>query len=207
MRVGIYGGTFDPPHIGHINICKAFLEQLNLDKVYVMPAFIPPHKLVFDNDPYTRYEMSKIAFDNISDKIIISDLELKRRGRSYTAETISYFAEYGDYEVYLLCGTDMFLTLGEWYKPDYIFKHSKIVHARRVDDPDTDEVVEYKARLYKEKFNAEILTLDIEALELSSSEIREKINSGCDVTDLISEDVYNYIKEKSLYINKLKYEI
>lgn len=206
MKVGIYGGTFDPPHNGHVNICKTFLSQLNLDKVYVMPAFIPPHKLVYDNDPYTRYEMAKIAFEGISDKIEVSDLELKRKGRSYTAETISYFAEYGDYDVYLLCGTDMFLTLDEWYKAEYIFKHSTIVHAMRNNDVDI-ELIQYKNKCYKEKYNAKIHTLNNSVIELSSSEIRDKIFSNIDVSKLLNEDVYAYIEKKGLYIHKLKYEI
>ena len=202
MKIGIYGGTFDPPHNGHINICKEFLNQLSLDTIYVMPAFVPPHKVVFDNDPYVRYEMSKIAFGNISDKIIVSDLELKRKGRSYTAETISYFVDYGEYEVYLLCGTDMFLTLDEWYKASYIFKYSTIVHARRENDCD-NELIEYKEQIYKQKYNAKILNLNIDVIELSSSEIRNKINNNEDVSDLISNGVYDYIKEKELYKNKL----
>ena len=203
MKIGIYGGTFDPPHNGHINICKAFLEQLSLDKLYVMPTFIPPHKLMFENDPYARYEMAKIVFGNISDKIIVSDLELKRKGRSYTAETISYFSEYGDYDVYLLCGTDMFLTLDEWYKSSYIFKHSTIVHARRDSDEDNNELIEYKEGLYKKEYSAKMITLNVDVIELSSSEIREKINQGTDVSDLISTDVYDYIKEKEIYKNKI----
>lgn len=202
MKIGIYGGTFDPPHNGHINICKEFLNQLSLDTLYVMPAFVPPHKVVFDNDPYVRYEMSKIAFGDISDKIIVSDLEIKRRGRSYTAETISYFVDYGDYDVYLLCGTDMFLTLDEWYKSSYIFKHSTIVHARRENDCD-NELIEYKEAIYKEKYNAKILNLNIDVIELSSSEIRNMVNNEEDVRNFVSEGVYNYINENKLYKNKL----
>ena len=202
MKIGIYGGTFDPPHNGHINICKEFLNQLSLDTLYVMPAFVPPHKVVFDNDTYVRYEMSKIAFGDISDKIIVSDLEIKRRGRSYTAETISYFVDYGDYDVYLLCGTDMFLTLDEWYKSSYIFKHSTIVHARRENDCD-NELIEYKEAIYKEKYNAKILNLNIDVIELSSSEIRNMVNNEGDVRNFVSEGVYNYINENQLYKNKL----
>ena len=202
MKIGIYGGTFDPPHNGHINICKEFLNQLSLDTLYVMPAFVPPHKVVFDSDPYVRYEMSKIAFGDISDKIIVSDLEIKRRGRSYTAETISYFVDYGDYDVYLLCGTDMFLTLDEWYKSSYIFKHSTIVHARRENDCD-NELIEYKEAIYKEKYNAKILNLNIDVIELSSSEIRNMVNNEEDVRNFVSEGVYNYINENQLYKNKL----
>ena len=146
--------------------------------------------------------MSKIAFGDISDKIIVSDLEIKRRGRSYTAETISYFVDYGDYDVYLLCGTDMFLTLDEWYKSSYIFKHSTIVHARRENDCD-NELIEYKEAIYKEKYNAKILNLNIDVIELSSSEIRNMVNNEEDVRNFVSEGVYNYINENQLYKNKL----
>ena len=207
MRVGIYGGTFDPPHIGHIRACESFINELELDRVYVMPAYIPPHKTVTSSvDPYTRFEMSKLAFNPISYKVIVSDLEIRRKGRSYTADTIRYFAEYGsDNEVFLLCGTDMLLTLDTWYMPEYIFSNSTIVHVLRshedVDEESTRLLIQEKYIEYKKKYRAEIITLDEHILELSSTTIREAISSGKDVEKYLTPSVSKYIKENNLYKN------
>ena len=154
MKIGIFGGTFDPPHIGHINICKEFLSRLSLDKLYVIPAFLPPHKEIKSNTPVNkRFEMCEIAFSPISSKIEISDVEIKREGKSYTADTISYFKSRGDDDLYLLCGTDMLLTLDEWYNPKYIFENAIIVLARREISSCNTKLINSKIKQYEEIFN------------------------------------------------------
>jgi nicotinate-nucleotide adenylyltransferase len=201
MRIGIYGGTFDPPHIGHEYILKEFIKQINLDKVYVMPTYIPPHKQVsMSVDPLTRLEMAKLAFEKISDKIIVSDLEIIRRGMSFTADTISYFVDYGEKnEVFLLVGTDMFLTLSEWRRPFYIFNKSTIVHAKREEDKFFEEIIKEKIEDYQQGFNATITSLNINVIDVSSTQIRNKIKNNEDVSDLLSREVIEFIQAKSLY--------
>lgn len=201
MRIGIYGGTFDPPHIGHEHILKEFIEQINLDKVYVMPTYIPPHKQISTSvDPLTRLEMAKIAFEKISDKVIVSDLEIIRRGMSFTADTISYFVDYGEEnEVFLLCGTDMFLTLSEWRNPYYIFNNSTIVYARREEDKFIDEIIEEKIEDYHQGYNATVISLNIKAIDVSSTQIRNKIKNKENISGLLSKEVIEYIETKSLY--------
>ena len=199
MKIGIYGGTFDPPHIGHINACKQFLNAFDFDKLYVIPAFVPPHKEVHSNSTVqNRFEMSKIAFSTISSKIEISDIEIKRKGKSYTADTISYFKNLGFYDILFLCGTDMYLTLDEWYNPEYIFKNVTMVCARREIDFANDELIAEKTKLYTEKYNAKIEMLDLDVIDISSSEIRAQIkqNQTC---DYITEEVLLYIKNNGLY--------
>ena len=103
MRIGIFGGTFDPPHSGHVCLCKAFLERFNIDKLYVIPTFIPPHKEIKSmTQTAQRFEMTEIAFSNISDKIVVSDMEIKRQGKSYTALTIKEFKDQGFDDIYLI---------------------------------------------------------------------------------------------------------
>lgn len=201
MRIGIYGGTFDPPHIGHEHILKEFIEQINLDKVYVMPTYIPPHKQISTSvDPLTRLEMAKIAFEKISDKVIVSDLEIIRRGMSFTADTISYFVDYGEEnEVFLLCGTDMLLTLSEWRNPYYIFNNSTIVYARREEDKFIDEIIEEKIEDYHQGYNATVISLNIKAIDVSSTQIRNKIKNKENISGLLSKEVIEYIETKSLY--------
>lgn len=199
MRICIYGGTFDPPHIGHMHACREFLNAFTVDKMYVIPTSTPPHKIrsstVSGED---RLEMCKLAFSEISPLIEISDVELKREGKSYTADTIRYFKNEGNDEIYLLCGTDMLLTLGSWYNAEYILTNAKIVCMRRECDIEIEKDIQAKKEEYETKYGTEVHVLDVCAIELSSSEIRNKINfSGDD--GQITDKVLAYIKKNGLY--------
>ncbi len=201
MKIGIFGGTFDPPHIGHINALKAFLAEFKFDCVYVIPVFVPPHKALKSNvSTEDRLNMSRLAFEELSDKVIISDLEIKRQGKSYTADTIRYFKDQGCDEIYFLCGTDMLLTLDLWYKPDYILSNAKIVFARRENDEENTERIAEKIKCYKEKFSAQVFELKSKVLEISSTQIREGLQNGnC---EYLSPKVLEYISKNSLYRNR-----
>ncbi len=202
MKIGIYGGTFDPPHIGHINACKAFLENVELDILYVIPVFTPPHKMQKSNtDAMSRLEMTKLAFSELSSKVIVSDLEIKREGKSYTADTIRYFKEnYESADIYFLCGTDMILTMDFWYKPDYIFENATIVYVRRENDAENTEKIAKKCAFYEEKFNAKIVYLSMNTVEISSTDIRNAIKDKDKLKKLVSPKIYSYITEKGLYL-------
>lgn len=203
MRVGIFGGTFDPPHTGHINMCELFLRELSLDALYVIPAYIPPHKTIKSNTSVNeRFEMAQIAFANISDKIIISDIEIKREGKSYTADTLRAFREQGYDDLYFLCGTDMLLSLDRWYNPKYIFESTAIVCVRRENEKENDKLIKEKIELYKQKYNARVILLKADAIEISSSEVREAIKSGENISTYITDEISDYIEKNFLY----KYE-
>ncbi len=199
MRIGIYGGTFDPPHNGHISALKAFLEQFDFDKLFVIPVHIPPHKsrksTVSAED---RLNMSSLAFKQLSEKVVISDLEIKRQGKSYTADTICEFKEMGYDDIYFLCGTDMLLTLDSWYKPEYIFANATIVYVRRECDSLLDSVIIKKTQEYKAKFNAEIIPLKTQIVEISSSEIRDSLNKEY-YSRFLPSEVVDYIISHGLY--------
>lgn len=203
MKIGIYGGTFDPPHIGHINACKAFLEQIELDVLYVIPVYKPPHKDIFSGtDVASRLEMTRIAFQELSPKIVVSDIEIKREGRSYTADTLKYFkSELNNPEIYFLCGTDMILTMDFWYKPEYIFKNATIVYARRESEKRITVEIDAKCKLYEEKYNAKILSIDLNATEVSSSDIRNRISKNENEVYL-TPSIYDYILKNGLYKEK-----
>lgn len=200
MKIGIYGGTFDPPHIGHINACKAFYEQIKLDKLFVIPAYLPPHKQLQSSvEANVRLEMCKLAFGGISDTIEISDMEIIRKGKSYTADTIKNFVDADNSnEIYFLCGTDMLITLDSWYKPEYILKHAIIVHVKRNGGLDK-QIEEAKKRLVN-NFNARIIELDVDIVELSSTEIREDLIKNKESGDLLSKEVYDFIQKHNLYV-------
>lgn len=204
MRIGIFGGTFDPPHIGHIRACKAFLDKIELDVLYVIPVYMPPHKIKKSStDVSSRLEMTKIAFSGLSNKIEVSDIEIKREGKSYTADTIRYFKEnYKDAEILFLCGTDMILTMDFWYKPEYIFENATIVYVRRENEKENTEKISNKCAFYEEKFGAKIIYLNVDAIEISSTEIREAIGDEEKLKKLVSSDIYDYIQENKLYLDK-----
>ena len=194
-RVGIYGGTFNPPHVGHIEAAKAFITQAKLDTLIIMPAFIPPHKqtdnLVNCDD---RLEMCRLAFGNIPNTEI-SDLEISRGGKSYTYLTLQELAS-DDIELYFLCGTDMILTMDTWKNPEIIFTLAKICYIRRESDNAISELLIEKCGDYFQKYGADIIQINTEAIEISSSEIRAEDG----IWDrYLTANVIDYIRNQGLY--------
>jgi nicotinate-nucleotide adenylyltransferase len=200
MKIGIYGGTFDPPHIGHVHACKCFLEQIEMDKLFIIPTSIPPHKnrdsKVSGSD---RMEMAKLAFSELSSKIVFSDVELNRTGKSYTSDTIKHFLSSEIEEIFLLCGTDMFVTLDEWHEFVYIFQNATIVCVRRENDSNFDDLILDKAKIYREKYGAKIHFIKAEAIDMSSSMIRREIDDTSVATKNLPTAVYEFIKSRGLY--------
>jgi nicotinate-nucleotide adenylyltransferase len=194
-RVGIYGGTFNPPHVGHIEAAKAFITQAKLDTLIIMPAFIPPHKqtdnLVNCDD---RLEMCRLAFGNIPNTEI-SDLEISRGGKSYTYLTLQELTS-DDTELYFLCGTDMILTMDTWKNPEIIFTLAKICYIRRESDNAISELLIEKCGDYFQKYGADIIQINTEAIEISSSEIRAEDG----IWDrYLTANVIDYIRNQGLY--------
>jgi nicotinate-nucleotide adenylyltransferase len=139
-RVGIYGGTFAPIHNGHITAAKAFLEQMKLDKLIIIPALIPPHKSIDTSDnPHHRFRMCELAFEGMAN-IQVSDIELKRIGPSYTVDTLRQLTAEGR-KLFLLCGTDMMLTFDKWREFKEIFKLCCPIYMRRENDSENDNLI------------------------------------------------------------------
>lgn len=202
MKTGIYGGTFSPPHIGHVAAARAFLSAMQLDELLIIPALIPPHKDIdYPDDPKKRLEMCRLAFGEI-DKVSICDVELRRTGKSYTVDTLTELSRDGR-ELFLLCGTDMIMTLDAWRDPDRIFKLCTPVCIRRESGEQGERLLKLKLAEYKEKYGVEIPTVDTPAIEISSSELREAVGSGKSISDYVTPSVEAYINENGLY----KYDI
>lgn len=200
MRLGIYGGTFSPVHNAHVRAAEAFLHQCRLDKLLIIPAGIPPHKAIKDSvTPEQRIDMCRLAFSDLS-KTEVSDIELKRTGKSYTVMTVREL-EGEDRELFLLCGTDMILTFDAWYCFEEILRKCTLVCIRRETDDDVGAELEEKIELYKEKYGAQIIMLQVQAMELSSTEVRDLLRSGSDVSSLVPHKIITYIKENNLYTN------
>jgi len=199
-RLAIYGGTFAPPHIGHVHAALAFLEQLQPDTLLIMPAAVPPHKQIdAGDDPRLRLAMARAAFDELDSRIRVSDYEISRGGASYTWQTLTHFRKTTDSDLIFLCGTDMFLTLDLWRSPEIIFSLAEIACVMRVDDPAAYQRVKSKAAEYAERFGARTQMVEAMPLEMSSSEIRERIRQGEDIANLVPADVASFIAAHNLY--------
>lgn len=201
--VGIYGGTFSPPHLGHVSAGLAFLRQLNLDRLMIMPSRIPPHKQKTPIDPLHRLRMTQLAFSDApeyGEKLFVSDFEIGRPEISYTVNTLAYFHSM-DYKLFFLCGTDMFLSLDHWRDPARIFSLATIAYVRRENEsPAVDRQILDARYLYRHKYGAEPVEIRVKPLEISSSEIRRTLESGGDASRFLSPAVSDYIRENHLYL-------
>lgn len=198
-KVGIYGGTFSPPHNGHVGAAEAFASAVALDKLLIIPDFLPPHKQIDGEiDATERMEMCKLAFSHIP-IAEVSDIEIKRGGKSYTALTLSELSS-PESELYFLCGTDMFLTLGEWYTPEKIFELATICYVRRENDEKAECEIRLRTEEYVEKFGARIIPISAPVKEISSSELRAAVKGGNEgLTRLLPREVLEYIASRGLY--------
>ena len=198
-RIGIYGGTFSPPHNGHIAAAKAFMEQMWLDFLYVIPTATPPHKeMDVPMDAAHRLEMCRLAFSGV-EGVYVSDMEMRRGGRSYTVDTLRELTG-PDRRLFLLCGTDMMLTLDQWREPEEIFKLSYPVYIRREKDAILDQKIVQKIAEYNQKYGKVVRRIVTEPIELSSNLVRERLKNGEDVSHLIPESVEKYIRDNHLYV-------
>lgn len=190
MKIGIFGGTFNPVHNGHINLVKNFKRELELDKVLIIPTATPPHKdaqeLASGND---RMEMCRLAFGTLAE---VSDTEIARGGKSYTVNTLETLKEiYRDDTFYFLVGSDMLLSFKRWYRWEDILTMCTLCAADRNN--------EETCRDADEDFFKKVIFCDFPKTVVSSSEIREKIKRGEDISPLVPQKVELYIKEKGLY--------
>ena len=198
MRTGIYGGTFSPPHIGHISAARAFAEQMELDELLIIPALLPPHKTIdYEDHPEKRFRMCELAFGDIK-CAEVSDIELRREGKSYTVDTLKALSAEGR-ELFLLCGTDMILTLGSWFAAEEIFARCTPVGIRRESDPENTELIKKKLLEYKEKFSVDVKFINAETIEISSSELRLMIENGECTERYLTREIEEYIKTRRLY--------
>ena len=198
IRVGIYGGTFAPVHNGHVAAAKAFIEQMQLDILYVIPAGIPPHKQIdAADDPMHRYRMCELAFWDV-EKVFVSDVEIKRTGKSYTVDTLRELSA-PDRRLFLLMGTDMMLTLDTWRESEEIFKLCYPIYARRENDPILEARIVKKNNEYLAKYGKIVRRLMCDAIELSSTEIRDLVAADKPISHLVPPVVEQYIEKHGLY--------
>ena len=196
-RIGIYGGTFNPPHVGHLRAAQYALQSLPLDEILVIPSFISPHKKLPEGSgtPMQRLEMTKLCF--ASSGFTVSDIELSRGGTSYTYQTAEALREmYPQAELVLLMGTDMFLSFLNWVEPQRILSCVSLGVFYRGEKGEIAAVAQQKAQI--EALGAKVYLLENPVTEISSTDLRRMLVFGC-AADHLTHEVLSYIREKGLY--------
>lgn len=197
-RIGIYGGTFNPPHIGHIQAAKQAVKTLQLDKLLLIPDRVAPHKELPDNSPspWQRLDMLRIAAGQ-DPALEVSDIELNREGPSYTYETVAQLKEcYPQAELVVLMGTDMFLSFPSWRCPQKILAGAALAVAYRGDRQERQEVARMQRQL--ESQGAKVYLLENQVTEISSTQLRRMLAFGC-ADSFLSPGVGDYIRQNKLY--------
>lgn len=199
MKIGIYGGTFDPPHLGHMEAARASVAVLGLDKLIFMPAKQPPHKQLHENSasPEQRLAMTTLVADGLlMPRVLeVSDLELKREGKSYTSDTLRELkAQFPDDKLWLLMGTDMFLTLQNWHEAEQIMQMASIAAFAR-KEADCDEMLQIQGKYLSETYGAQVTIVQLPQIrEISSTQVRlQRSGEG------LWPPVWGYILRQGLY--------
>lgn len=198
MKKGIFGGTFDPIHNGHLYIAHEAINRLGLDEVIFMPSGNPPHKTERKkSEASLRFELVKMAIKGES-KFSVSSYEIKNSGLSYTYKTVEYFKRLEPQtEWYFITGADCLAELSLWKSVDKILRSCTLVVFNR-EGYEKEYLIKEKERIEK-AYKTEIIFLDVTPFIVSSTGIRNMIKQNKDVSFLMPECVYNTILELQLY--------
>lgn len=198
MKKAIFGGTFDPIHIGHVHIAYEALYNLHLDKILFMPAGNPPNKINKNiTDAQIRYDLVEKAV-KCENHFEISDYEINKKENSYTYETLELFNDLqSDIEWYFLIGADSLMDLDNWKNVDRLLNSCKLVVYNRAGFA-VEDVLKQKKYL-EQKFNNKILFLNMPIIDISSTNIRNNIKEGRNVDYLLPSGVKEIIDKHHLY--------
>ena len=204
-KVGILGGTFDPIHLGHLIIAENAYDECGLENVLVMPSGQPPHKKNNTiSDEKHRSTMVKLAIAG-NKHLQYSDFELEREGYIYTADTLRLLcSENPDTHYYFILGEDSLLDIEKWYEPANIMELCTIVVTHRNDGDDT--VLNKHIDYLKCKYKADIIKIDVPLIDISSTDIRERVSKGRTIRYFVNSEVENYIYKNNLYKEVLEVE-
>ena len=198
--IGFFGGTFNPPHLAHKRLALQMKEEADLDKILVVPTFVPPHKaassLASGED---RLNMCRLLFDD--EVFSVSDMELLRKGKSYSFDTLTELKKcYPDDKLFMIVGSDMLLSFHEWYRYRDILKLVTLCAASRDGKEGVKKLREYALNtLGLDADKGEIMISVLEPVELSSTQIRQLISQEKCAEKYLGKDVSDYIKKRNLY--------
>lgn len=190
-RVGLFGGSFNPPHLAHLIVAEQVREQVQLDQVLWIPCHLPPHKEEQELAPsHHRLAMVRLAIED-NPFFDASDIEIRRGGRSYTIDTIRELqAQHSDWELMLILGEDSWRSLHTWRAPEEIVARVSLIVYQRPGAPD---------HLVDPRLKAYAIFVEAPLLEISATEIRQRCRQGHSIRYLVPEPVRQYIHEHQLY--------
>lgn len=196
QKIGCMGGTFNPVHLGHISVARAAHEELGLERIFMMPSKNPPHKqnIISEKD---RCNMVRLAIEAYP-YLEFSDLEIKRQGVTYSAETLALLKEKYE-EIYFIIGADSFYDIEKWYHPEIVMRLAHLVVAPRTDARSKDRSPQRHKAYLEQTYGARIRFLNCPLFPISSSQIRSDIKNGKPVSRWIDEKVAEYITKEHLY--------
>ncbi|MBI3194912.1 MAG: nicotinate-nucleotide adenylyltransferase [Ignavibacteriae bacterium] len=188
---GIYGGTFNPPHLGHLIVMESVQDQCKFDKVFFIPAASPPHKPEQHIAPaLARFEMTSLAIQH-NTMFEVSDIEITRTGFSYTIDTIRQLKTLNpDTTFSLIIGADNFLEIDTWKSPEKIFEHAELVVMNRPG---------YEHSISKSLYLNDAMMVTVPNIGISSTDIRRRVKQGRSIRYLVPQDVEHYIYRNGLY--------
>lgn len=198
MKIALFGGSFNPPHRGHVEAARTVLNELEPDKLLIIPANIPPHKALAECSPSAqeRLELTRLAFAELESAEVV-DIELRREGKSYTALTVEQLrCDYPDAELILVMGTDMLLSFEEWYRFRYLLGELTLAVLAR-DDGEQQRIAE-QAKHLEDSYGARVIIVPHEPLPMSSTEIRELLGRRLG-REYLPDEVYARVVQKRYY--------
>ncbi|PLX66154.1 MAG: nicotinate (nicotinamide) nucleotide adenylyltransferase [Denitrovibrio sp.] len=208
MKIGLFGGTFNPIHMGHLALAENVTNSLELDNMLFIPSKIPPHKVGNVLDPEKRLEMVSMVADKLGERYSVSDYEIATDGVSYTLKTLKHFrSEYPNDEIFFACGTDIFATIESWYEYQDLFEYVNFVVVSRsmvsfgkmlesIPEPLHERVI--REDQFAGEKSGKIILYEMPPVDISSTDIREVLEASYRKANL-PEVVYEYISEKGLY--------
>jgi nicotinate-nucleotide adenylyltransferase len=197
MRIGIYGGTFDPIHLAHLVLAESCRDQLRLDQVWFVPAGVPPHKQSVATDGKRRREMLELALAGHA-QFRIEDCELTRTGRSYTVDTLRELqSQHRGHDWWLLIGGDSLREFATWREPPEILARSRLGVVQRGLSP-TDEV-ERRLADWPADDQSRVDRVHMPGMDVSATDLRERVGRGQSIRYLLPRAVEIYIQQHGLY--------
>jgi nicotinate-nucleotide adenylyltransferase len=188
-KVGIFGGTFDPIHHGHLITAQSVREIRHLDKIIFIPSFISPHKAdVYSASPEHRMKMLKLAVEGV-DFFEVSDYEIKKEGISYTIDTLKQFKKKYD-KLEFIMGYDNIFKFHNWKEPNEIMELTKVLVLKRKSS---------KPHPFDDKYVEQAIFVETRGIEISATDIRERVKQGMPIHNLVPEKVKEYIYNFNLY--------
>ena len=196
-KIAIYGGSFNPIHLAHVKLADYAIKELDLDELYFMPAFVSPFKQGKEILSWKdRLAMIETVLD-YNPKFKVSDFEIKNEDVSYTIETLDFLSNQIKGKLFYVVGFDALLTMDKWYKGSEILSKYSLISTKRPGFDDADAIKQIET--FKKLYNSDIHILNMPEMDISSSDIRNKVKSGESIKDLVLPATEEYIREHNLY--------